>query len=173
MTNFLNKFPWLSAKLSSQNNFVHEGDIEKLETAVCLESVLEICYQSFAQLIHNRIIREESQKFRLISQKHQRELRQWLPFSLEVESRIEKRIQEYLVNLDPVRLSLSGVVNLSISLAAHKMDIYKYMQRTHSKHHYFFFNRLIEDSLEEMHFLRMEKEFHQKSPAQIQIKIAS
>ena len=135
-------------------------DVDKVETLICLESLIVACYHSLAWLLHNRTIRHECQEFEQHAKLHQDELRKIFPLSQKNEFNIENRVNHHLLQLKPSCLSLREVINLAINLTVLKMDIYKYFSRTVQGHHEVLYS-LLEDNSEEMYFLRQEMNFHQ------------
>jgi len=135
-------------------------DIDKLETLICLESLIVACYQSLAWLVHNQTIRRECQQFEQHAQYHQDELRKVFPLFPKNDLAIEIRVNQHLLHLKPSCLSLREIINLAINLTVLKTDIYKYFSRTAGEHHELL-NSLLEDNAEEMYFLRQERNFHQ------------
>jgi len=146
----------------------HEDDIgktlnvdkvDKLETLICLESLLAVCYQTLAWLVHNQTIRHECQQFEQHAQHHQEELKKIFPLSPKSEAAIESKVNHHLLHLKPPYLSLRELINLAINLTVLKMDIYKYLSHTVPEHHDVL-NNLLQDNAEEMYFLRQERNFH-------------
>jgi len=135
-------------------------DVDKVETLICLESLVAACYQSLAWLIHNQTIRRECQQFEQHARYHQEELRKMFPLSPKSEVAIEDKVNNHLLHLKPSHLTLRELINLSINLTVLKMDIYKYFFHTVQEHHELL-NSLLEDNVEEMYFLRHERNFHQ------------
>jgi hypothetical protein len=135
-------------------------DVDKLETLICIETLLVICYQSISWLVHNQTIRKECQQFEQHAQYHQEELHKIFPLSQESKVAIENKVAQYLSQLEPARLPLREVINLAINLAALKMNIYKYFSHRLEEHHELLKNSLA-DNAEEMYFLRQERNFHQ------------
>ena len=142
------------------NPIEQQVDVDKLETLICLESLIVACYQSLAGLLHNRTVRRECQQFEQHAKYHQEELRKIFPLFQKNEMAIESKVNHHLLQLKPSHLTLREVINLSINLTVLKMDIYKYFSRTIREHHELL-NGLLEDNTEEMNFLRQERNFHQ------------
>ncbi len=136
-------------------------DKEKLETSACLEYVLLSCYKSLIFLIHNRYARKEFQHLAERSLAHQEQLMKLLEHEANSEHLIEIKREQYLSNLNIEHLSVAGVLNLSISMAEHTLDIYKYFSRTCPQYGSLL-DRLVQDNVEEIDFLRNELEFHQQ-----------
>jgi hypothetical protein len=135
-------------------------DLDKLETLICLESLIAACYQSLAWLVHNQTIRRECLQFEQHAQYHQEVLRRIFPILQKSELAIENKVNQHLLHLKPSCLSLRELINLAINLTVLKTDIYKYLSRTDPEHHEIL-NSLLEDDSEEMYFLRQERNFHQ------------
>lgn len=142
------------------NHIGQHVDIDKVETLICLESLIVVCYQSLAWLVHNRTVRHECQQFEQHAQNHQEELRKIFPLFHKSEVAIEIKVNQHLLQLKPSYLSLREVINLAINLTVLKTDIYKYFFHTAQGHHELL-NSLLEDNAEEMYFLRQERNFHQ------------
>jgi hypothetical protein len=148
-------------RIERQDNRIGQHvDVEKLETLICLESLIAACYQSLAELLHNQTIRRECQQFEQHAQYHQEEIRKIFPLFPKSEIAIEIKVNHHLLQLKPSHLSLREVINLAINLTVLKTDIYKYFSRTAQEHHDLL-NSLLEDNAEEMYFLRQERNFHQ------------
>lgn len=128
-------------------------DVDKLETVICLESVLDPYYQALEELVCDETIRKECQRFEQHVQYHQKELRRLFPLSQECEAAVDDKVCKYLMQLKPPYMFLRALINPAISLTANKMDIYKYFSRTDHEHHELLYN-FFRDSIEEMNFLR-------------------
>ena len=135
-------------------------DVPKLETLICLEALIVVCYQSLGGLVHNRTIRSECQQFEHHAKLHQEELRRNFPLSQKSEAAIESKVDQHLLQLKPLYLPLRQVINLAINLTVLKADIYKNFSHTVQEDHEFL-NSLLEDNVEEISFLRQERSFHQ------------
>ena len=135
-------------------------DVEKLETLICLESLIVACYQALSWLVHNQTIRHECQQFEQHAQFHQEELKRIFPLLPRSELAIERKVGQHLSQLKPSSLPLRQVINLAINLTVLKTDIYKYFSHTFQEHHVLL-NSLLDDNAEEMYFLRQERNFHQ------------
>lgn len=148
-------------RIAGQENYIEQQvDADELETLVCLESLLAICYQALAGLVHNQTIRKEYQHLEQHAQYHQEELKRIFLLSQKSETAIESKVYKYLLQFKLPYLSLRAAINLAIHLTAFKMDIYKYLSRTVHEHHELL-NNLFEDNVEEINFLCHEKNFHQ------------
>ena len=156
------------APIEPQGNYIGQQvshieqrvDVDKLETLICLESLIVTCYQSLSWLVHNQTIRKECQQFEQHAQHHQEELKRIFPLFPKSEIAIESKVNQHLLQLKPSCLSLREVINLAINLTVLKTDIYKYFFRTFQEHRELL-NSLLEDNAEEMYFLRQERNFHQ------------
>ena len=142
------------------NRMEHHEDVNKLETLICIESLLASCYQSLAWSVHNQTVRRECQHFEQHAMYHQEELIKNFPLNPESKVVIESKVNQYLLQFKPSYLSLREVINLTINLNSIKMEIYKYLFHT-VREHQKILNSFLEDNAEEMHFLRQEKNFHQ------------
>jgi len=135
-------------------------DNEKVETLICLEALLAICYQVLEGLVHNQTVRKEYQQLEQHALFHQEELKKIFLIPPKTESGIESKVYKYLLQFKPTYLPLRSVINLALHLASFKMDIYKHfsymLQEHHERIHGF-----LEDNVEELSFLQQEKEFHQ------------
>jgi len=141
-------------------HFAQNVDVDKLETLICLESLLAICYQALEGMAHNQTARKEYQQLEQQAQYHQDELKRDFLISQKIENSIESKVYKYLVLFKPPYLPLRAVINLAINLASFKMDIYKHFLHTAQEQHGFL-SGFLEDNVEEMSFLQKEKEFHQ------------
>ncbi len=137
------------------NHIARHVDVDKLETLICLESLIVVCYQSLSGLLHNHTIHRECQQFEKHARYHQKKLREIFPLSPKSEVAIEVKVDHHLLHLKPSYLSLREVINLSINLTVLKTDIYKYFYHTVQEHHELLYG-LLEDNSEEMDFLRQE-----------------
>ena len=90
--------------------------------------------------------------------------------SQENEAAIESKVSKYLLLLDPSCLFLGTVINLAVSLTAYKQDIYEYFSRASQEHHGPL-NQFIKDTVEEISFLRWERNFHQNDLADRCLKV--
>ena len=156
-------------KKGQENHIGQPIDVDKLETVICLESVLGTCYQALAGLVHDQTIRKECQQFERHSERHQEELRKAFALSAENEISIKSKLYKYLLMLSPPYLFLRAVVNLAISLTSYKIDIYRYFSRRNRKHNEVF-NSLLQDSIKEMDFLRHESKSYENNPGGIDLK---
>ena len=145
---------------SQEEHIEQHGDEDKLKTLICLESLLDICYQALAGMVYKEGAAQECQRFASHTKAHQKELRQLFPLSQESEIAIKSKVYKYLLQLMSPRLFLRAVINLAMSLTAYKMDIYEYFSHT-DRRHYELLNNFFEGSVEEMKFLRREMEFYQ------------
>ncbi|MEI7999433.1 MAG: hypothetical protein WCH62_08015, partial [Candidatus Omnitrophota bacterium] len=157
---YFDKSDGINVLLQTISSFT-KVDVNKLEVVICMEGVLDSCYQSISHLIHNQTIRNECQRFRCRAKCHQEELRRQFLLSKENEIAIESKINKYLLLLDPKYLQLDGVLNLSVRLTSNKKDIYEYLSRT-SQEHYASLSKFVKDSVEEMDFLQREISVHQR-----------
>jgi len=135
-------------------------DIDKLETLICLESLIITCYQTIGGMVHNRTIRHECQQFEKHAKYHQDELKKIFPLSQKSEAAIEGKVSQYLLQLKPTYLSLKEIINLISNFTAFKVDLYKHFSRTVHEHRDSL-NSFLQDNIEEMYFLNQEKNFHQ------------
>ncbi len=151
--------------LYGAKNHVQPGaplfDKEKLETSACLEYVLSSCYKSLVFLIHNRHARKEFQHLAERSTLHQEQLMKLLEHDMDSEHNVELKREGYISNLNIEQLPLVGILRLSIGMAEHTLDIYKYLSRTCPQYGSLL-DRLVQDNMEEIDFLRSELEFHQQ-----------
>jgi len=147
--------------VSNQEDHVEEQvDVGLLETLICLESLLVICYQVMAGLLHNQTIRRECQQLKQHMQCRQEELKRIFLFSPKSEAAIESKMYKYLLQFRLPYLSLREVINIAIHLTAFKIDIYKYLSHAIPGYHEPL-NSILTDNVEEMDFLWHEKDFHQ------------
>jgi hypothetical protein len=130
-------------------------DVEKVETAICLEILLDTYYKALGELAPDEISRKECQRFETQAQDRQKELRRSFVLSPEIETAIESKVYKYLLLLRPPSLFLRSVIDTAISLTAYKMDIYKNFSRVDQDHQELL-NHFFEDSVKEMNFLRKE-----------------
>ena len=149
------------AYVGRQENYTgQQVDIDKVETLICLESLIVACYQSLAGLVNNQTIRRECQQFEQHAQHHQEKLIKIFPFLQKSDIAIKNKVNHHLSQLKPSSLSLRELINLAINLTVLKTDIYKFFFNTLQEHHELL-NSLLEDNAEEMYFLRQERNFHQ------------
>ncbi|MBF0504375.1 MAG: hypothetical protein HQL14_04650 [Candidatus Omnitrophica bacterium] len=139
----------------------HE-DPDKLETLICIEALLDICYQALRGLLNNETHRQECLRYEECVQEHQKELRKLFPLSKERETAIASKVYQYLLQLKSPHLFLRAVINLAMSLTAYKTDIYKEFCATDREHRELL-SIFLQDSMEEMKYLRREMEFHQNA----------
>jgi hypothetical protein len=147
--------------IQQQENYIGQYvDVDKLETLICLESLIAVCYQSLSWLVHNQTIRRECQQFEQNAKLHQEKLKRIFPLSPKNEVAIETRVNHHLLQLKLSCLPLREVINLASNLTNLKTDIYKYFSYTIQEHHGLL-NDLFEENADEMYFLRQERNFHQ------------
>jgi hypothetical protein len=161
---FLNKLNWFrfwqNRLPDHEENFKKWVDLNKLETVICLEKILNSCYPTLTGLIHNQTIRNECRRFEKLAEHHQGALCRVFPLSQSSEIAIEDKLYKYQLQLSPPNLFLSSVLDLAVNLSAHKIDIYRYLSLKDHEHRKLL-NQFIEDSREEMIFLCRERNFHQ------------
>ena len=93
-----------------ENYFGQHIDVDKLETLICIEALVDSCYQSLAGLVHNQTIRKECQQLEQRVQHHQEELKRIFPLSQKSEDAIKDKIYKHLLQLKPPGFSTRIVV---------------------------------------------------------------
>ena len=146
------------------------GDLNRLETVICLEKVLNACYQTMGGMVHNLSFRNECQRFEKQAQHHQGALSRTFPLSRESEITIEDKLYQYQVQLSSSYLNLSAVINFAINLSAYKIDIYRELSLK-DKEHRKLINQFLDDSKEEMSFLRRERNYHLNNSTNKQLEV--
>jgi len=137
------------------------SDTDKIETLICLESLLDLCYQALAGLVHNQTVRKECQQFEEHAQYRQEELKKIFSLSQENEDNIENKIDKYVLKLKPLHLPMRALINLAINLTAFKIDIYKHLCHMVENYHELLDN-FLEENIEEIDFFASGKEIPSK-----------
>ncbi len=160
---FLTRFNWFGLwknRLPEEDDsFKKWKDLNRLETVICLEGVVNFCYPTLSGFVHNHAFRHDCQKFEKLADHHQRALTRVFPLSQEREIAITDKLINYQMLLNPPNLFFNSVINLTINLNEYKIDIYRNLSikdRVHRK----LFEQFIEDSKDELGFLCRERNFH-------------
>jgi len=135
-------------------------DIEKMETLVCLESLVETCYRILQGLVHNQGVRRECQQLEFHTQLRQEELIKIFSLSASHKNIINNKVNDYVLKLKPLQLSMRALINVAINLNHFKLDIYKHLNPLTEEHRGLLYN-FLEENMEEIDFLRQEKNFHE------------
>jgi len=138
-------------------------DTYQLETVLCLELVINSCYQMLARLSPYRNTREEYQRFELYAQFHQEKLRKIFPLSEESETAVENKVYQCLIQVHSSYLFLKAIIGLALTITTYKIGIYEHFSRTHPEHHELL-DSFVVDSIEEMNFLYQERRLQQNNP---------
>jgi len=150
-------------KFLDQEHWIEEEfNTDKLEILICLESVSDVCYQILAGLTKDEAMRKECRRFEQYTEYRREELRRiFLPSSAS-EMIIQSKVAQCLIPLRSPHLAILEVFDLAVSLTAYKIDIYKYFFRMEQGHNDLL-NDCVQDSKEEMNFLRQERKFYQNN----------
>ena len=134
-------------------------DEEKMETAMYLEKALSNCYEALGMLVHDRAIRTKTHLFAHGTQRRLRQLKEMFELDPLMQGVIERKMEQYSAQFNPLKLSVAGITDLAVGLATRKLDIFKYLGRTCTRYQKIF-NGFLTQTVEELRFLRFESDAH-------------
>ena len=139
---------------------VMEVNVQKVETAICLEAVVRVCCQAMAESIHNGRIGLECQLFAKEAMLSQNHLRQFLVDREASQRRITQMYQD-CYDVNPPCLSPLGLIEVALRSCLEKVHVYKYLSRTTGSGPRRVFDKAIIRTLKEIKFLKSERAFQE------------
>ncbi len=129
-----------------------------VEAALCLEAVDCVSYASMIELVHNGRVRRECQEFLSGSMSAQHWLIEYLKDPAMSRDSVEQRARDY--GVDPLNLSVIGIIGTAHRAALKKSQLYKHLNRKKDDPLREFLGKSIPRTMRELRFLREEQAFH-------------
>lgn len=138
---------------------------EMLESAIFLEEITRVCFQSMNDGVNNGNVRRECQLFFKEALLTQNQLKNFLKDPLISHERFERMCRNHQV--EPSHFSILGIIEIALHYALQKWNIYKYLlTNTRGADSEKTLTQALTRTWKEIKFLKNEEKFQKNKEAQ-------